>query len=368
MKIIYLLLPVVLLCACGQRPQGNSTTTAIAVTGDTISIGQDAPILSKLKIAEVVKSPYFVTFSTSGVVKAIPANYAEVASPFAGRVVQSFVKLGQKVSQGSPVFAISSPDYLDAGKNYYQAKQEMELALKNLDREKDLHSNKVGVLKELEEAEVTYELRKKEFENAEAVLSIFRANTDEQSLGQPLIVSSPISGEVITDKIVIGQYLKEDAEPVAVVANLNQVWVSAHVREKDLSLLNSLEAVEVRLNAMPEKAITGKVVYISGMLNEETRSVEVIILCDNAERLMKPGLYAGVRLSDRETDLIRIPAEAILQGEDVSYVLVPLNNNRFVKRKITVGSTEDGKTIVTEGLRQGEQIVVAGAFYLLDAR
>ena len=71
----------------------------------------------------------------------------------------------------------------------------MELALKSLNREKDLMKNKVGVQKELEEAEVNYELKKKDYENMVAALKVFQINPDEMALGQPLIVRSPIAGE-----------------------------------------------------------------------------------------------------------------------------------------------------------------------------
>ena len=61
----------------------------------------------------------------------------------------------------------------------------MELALKSLNREKDLMKNKVGVQKELEEAEVNYELKKKDYENMVAALKVFQINPDEMALGQP---------------------------------------------------------------------------------------------------------------------------------------------------------------------------------------
>ena len=79
-----------------------------------------------------------------------------------------------------------------------------------------------------------------------AALKVFQINPDEMALGQPLIVRSPIAGEVVKDRIVIGQYMKEDAEPVAVIADLSKVWVVAHVKEKDLSLIQALDEVEIR--------------------------------------------------------------------------------------------------------------------------
>ena len=104
------------------------------------------------------------------------------------------------------------------------------------------------------------------------------------------------------------------------------------------------------------------------MLDPDTRSVEVLIECDNSTRLMKPEMYGTFKLSDREAEVIRIPTSAILQEEENMYVLVELGNNDYRKQKIETGHTEDGKTVVLSGLNVGDEIVVTGAFYLLDAR
>lgn len=365
-QLFLLLLPALLCSACHTAVQTDDVASAITLKGDTIHIGEKSPVLSRLVTETVKREPYRMVFTTSGVVKAIPSQYAEIASPFAGRITKSCVRLGQKVTPGSPIFEISSPSFFETGKAYYQAKQEMELALKSLKREKDLMRNKVGVQKELEEAEVNYELKRKDYENAEAALKVFQINPGELVLGQPLIVRSPIAGEVVTDRIVIGQYMKEHSEPVAVIANLNKVWVVAHVKEKDLSLVQALDEVEIRLVAMPDQPFSGKIYHISEMLDEETRSVEVLIECDNQARLMKPAMYGTVKLSDRETELIRIPTSAILQEEENSYVLVALGSNDFRKQPVQTGLTEEGKTVILSGLNPGDQIVATGAFYLLD--
>lgn len=74
-----------------------------------------------------------------------------------------------------------------------------------------------------------------------AALKVFQIEPDQLVLGQPMIVRSPISGEIVKNNIVIGQFMKDDADPVAVVADLNEVWVAANVKEKDMSLLSSLK-------------------------------------------------------------------------------------------------------------------------------
>ena len=234
--------------------------------------------------------------------------------------------------------------------------------------EKDLLKNHVGVEKEVEEAEVNYELKKKDYENAVAALKVYQIDPGTMVLGQPLVVRSPIAGEVVKDNIVLGQYIKEDAGPLALVADLSKVWVVAHVKEKDIRLIQRLSEVEVRLTAMPDVPVKGTVYHISELLDPETRSVEVLIECDNRDHRMKPYMYGTVQLTDAVTEAMLVPTSAILQQEESCYVLVCEGANRFRKAEVTTASTDGDRTVVLSGVRPGEEIVTGGAFYLLDAR
>ncbi|MEG1634548.1 MAG: efflux RND transporter periplasmic adaptor subunit [Rikenellaceae bacterium] len=366
----YLTVPIIsvlLLCSCAGNNVKNDDTHDITLSQGIITISENSPILKKIKVEKIEKAPYKAQFSTSGMVKAIPTSYAEIATPFAGRI-KSFVRLGQKISKGSPLFEISSPSYFETSKAYFGARQELEQALKSLNREKDLLANHVGIAKDAEEAEVNYQLKRQDYENAMSALKVFQVDPSELKLGQPLIVRSPIAGKVVANNIIIGQYIKEDADPLAVVADLSKVWVVAHVKEKDIRLIEKLQEVEVRLSASPEELIKGRIFHISEMLDEATRSVEVIIECDNTDRRMKPFMYGTVLLTDATTDVILIPTSAILQENDNCYVLSRCADRKFRKVNVTVDSSVDDKSVVTEGISSGAEIVTEGAFYLLDAK
>lgn len=367
MKYISILCLICMMCHACTGHKNEQEAQEFSVSGDTIIISSQSPIVNKIQVSEARKELHQMTFTVSSVVKAIPNHYAEVASPFAGRVTRSFIRLGQKVSPGSPLFEISSPDFFETGKAYYQAKQELELASKNLRREEDLFAHKVSAQKEVEEAEVNYELKKKDYENALAALKVFQVEPDELVLGQPMIVRSPITGEVVRNDIVIGQFIKEDADPVAVVADLNEVWVVANVKEKDMPLLADLKQVEISLVSQPDRVFSGSIYHINEMLDEDTRSVEVLVACDNKERLMKPAMYATVKLTDEAAETILIPTASILQEEEQSYVLVTLGDNKYLKRKVETSVTDGDKSVILSGLQPGEKYVSAGAFYLLNA-
>ncbi len=356
-----------LIISCHNKT-GPSSSMNYKISGDTILISGNSNLKEKIRTAKVSATPYRHKRSASGIVKAIPNNYAQIAPPFSGRIIKSFVRLGQRVAVNAPVFEISAPSFFEAGKAYYQAKQEMQLADKNLRRQKDLLKNGVGIQKDMEEAEVSYELSKRDYENSIASLNVYHVNPAEMVLGQPLVVRSPIAGEVIADNIVIGQYVRDDAGPIALVAELSKVWVVGQLKEKDINSIHESDEVEIEAAGIPGFIIPGIVYHISEMLDETTRSVEVFIECSNSGRNLKPGMYATVQFTEKADNSILIPLSAVLQMEESCFVFVKTGNNRYLKRMIKTLATDNDQVILKSGLKADEEIVTEGAFYLLEAK
>lgn len=351
-----------------QKKTSEEKEIHYTLDGDTIILTQASNIATRLKLLKITTGQFSTEISTAGVVKAIPNQYAEIASPFAGRVLKSFIRLGQNVSPGTPIFEISSPDYFNAQKEFFDAQQELKQTELNLNRQRDLLENGVGIQRELEEAETAYNTKKSALSNASAALKIFNADPTETVLGQPLIVRSPIQGEVIGNNIVIGQYLKEDAAPIAIVAELTKVWIAGEVKEKDINLIHSLDEVEVTAAAFPDKIIKGKLYHISKIVDEDTRSVQVLVECDNEDKGLKPGMYITVRFIGAPKASILIPTKAVLQMDEQTFVFVQTDKNKYIKRVIEGEAIANGETWVKSGLKAGETIVQEGGIFLLEAK
>ncbi|GAA4172919.1 efflux RND transporter periplasmic adaptor subunit [Sphingobacterium ginsenosidimutans] len=352
--------------ACTQRSAVSSDeSSALHFAGDTLTINAHAPLLSKIKCTAVVQQPHQLTFSTAAMVKIIPNSYVEIPMPFAGRVVRSYVSLGQKVAVNTALFSISSSDYFDAQRTYLEAKQTYALAANVLKRQKDLLSHGVGTQKELEEAETNFAISNTTLNNATAALKIYDNNPAQVVLGQPLLVRSPIHGEILSNTIVLGQYNKEDAPALLRIAELSKVWVSAYIKEKDLGAIDQIRSVEVRIDNQPTKRLQGKIVHINQFVDEANRNIEVLVECDNKDRLLKPGMYVNTQFEQLAAASIFIPAKAVLQFNDKSFVWVQLAPHTFMRRYVQTGVTENEQIQIIQGLSNGEQIIGEGAFYLL---
>ena len=88
----------------------------------------------------------------------------------------------------------------------------MQQAERALNRVKDLYDNHVASSREVEEAQTAYNIARGEYNHALAVTKEYQINTENLIVGHPMTVKSPIRGKVLKNDIVIGEYLKEDAE------------------------------------------------------------------------------------------------------------------------------------------------------------
>jgi len=118
-----------------HQPAESGNIYSIA---DTVIVPSGSPVSTKLKMYAVNSELHLLQFTTTGVIEPLSGHLADVASPFEGRIVRSFIKLGQEVTTGTPLFEVSSSDYIEAIRMCLQSRRERELAEKNYTRKKDL--------------------------------------------------------------------------------------------------------------------------------------------------------------------------------------------------------------------------------------
>lgn len=334
------------------------------VYGDTVKV-LSKTWLDKLAVGQVKSLSYSRKITTAGTVKPIPTLYANIASPFAGRISGCNVQIGQYVVKGMRLFDIICPDFTVAQKEYFQACSALDLARRELQRKNDLSRNGVCSQRELEQAQAALSVAENEYENIKEVLHVYQGDSlREMKLGQPLVVYSPISGCLIRNNIVNGQFLRGDADPVAVVADLSRVWVSAHVKEGDLRFISEGDSLIVDVSAYPGVHMDGEVFHIEEAVDEDTRSVQVYSICNNENRMLKLGMYVTVCFSSKSVELPVIPETSLLQGVDSNYVFVEVLPSTYVRRNIEVETITNAGAIISKGLHPGEKIIVSGGYCL----
>jgi cobalt-zinc-cadmium efflux system membrane fusion protein len=328
-------------------------------------VSAQSVVNSRIRLQTVQSENFSAEFNTTGTVRAITGKIAEIAPLFDGRLTRSFIALGQKVNAGDALFELYSAGFSEVVKDYFRSVQEKKFRESNLNRQRDLVYNGAGVAREMEEAEAAYEMALKDYEFAVASLKILNIDHNMIRMGEPLTILSPIDGEVVQANMVIGQYVKGDATPLAIVAELDKIWVVAQVKEKYINAIRKDDSVLVRTDAASAGAVEGYVSHISELLDEETRSVQVFVSCDNTGGTLKPGMFADVRFISSPTVELLIPSTALLQDGDDTYVFLQLGDGCYVKRPVCVATADQYRSLVRCGLAQDDVIVAEGGIYLI---
>lgn len=362
---VYTLIALVLTSAyaCHMDKGKDQSKDALVLT-DTITIDSKSPVLSKIQVQQVEEQECQQEFRTTGTVQAMDGKMAEIATPFAGRISKINTRLGQYVKAGSTICELSSADYFDATKSYFQALTQKNQIEKQYKRQQDLYHHGVGSQKDLELAQSEYESAKSVLEQESARMKLFHADLSKLNVGQALRITSPIDGEIVKFHAVLGQYLKEDAEPIAIVANLSKIWVIAKVKERYVGLIQQNDKAVITSESVQNETIWGKIVHIGELIDADSRSIEVIIACDNPQRNLKPGMFTRVDFLSTPRKGLVVPSSAVLQAENQSFVFISAGKNKYIKRMVTVESLKDDKVRIIEGLKLGEKIVVTGGIYI----
>lgn len=354
--------------SCGNKAAETASADYV-LAGDTVVVNPASSLASRIACAAVDINNYTPQFSAPAEVRAVPAQYAEVGVPFAGRITASLVVPGQRVAAGTPLFRISSADFMELCRTALDARSEKEQAARTYSRMQRMHETGMASDRELEEARADADMKARAAAEAAASLRVMGVDINSVVPGEPLVVRSPIAGTVMKNTLVTGQYVKDDADAAIVVSDLSRVWAVANVKEHDFALLRrGIDRVGIRTDAMPDTLIAGRVYHINDILDPATRSAEVIVEIDNAAGLLKPNMFATAQFTGNSSDELQIPSEAIRRRDDKAYVMRRTGAGSYVPVAVEVAEDAAGNVIVRSGLEPGDSIVTRGAFYLPEAK
>ena len=357
MAVVCALSGAATLPSCGNKAAETASADYV-LAGDTVVVNPASSLASRIACAAVDITNYTPQFSAPAEVRAVPAQYAEVGVPFAGRITASLVVPGQRVAAGTPLFRTA----LDA-------RSEKEQAARTSSRMQRMHETGMASDRELEEARADADMKARAAAEAAASLRVMGVDINSVVPGEPLVVRSPIAGTVMKNTLVTGQYVKDDADAAIVVSDLSRVWAVANVKEHDFALLRrGIDRVGIRTDAMPDTLIAGRVYHINDILDPATRSAEVIVEIDNAAGLLKPNMFATAQFTGNSSDELQIPSEAIRRRDDKAYVMRRTGAGSYVPVAVEVAEDAAGNVIVRSGLEPGDSIVTRGAFYLPEAK
>jgi cobalt-zinc-cadmium efflux system membrane fusion protein len=177
---------------------------------------------------------------------------------------------------------------------------------------------------------------------------------------------APISGAVLEIGTASGEMQRslDNASPIATIANLDSVWILGDVFERDLSTLRSAQSVDVTLPAYPGETLHGRISNISDAIDPASRTLKVRVIVPNPHHRLKPEMFATLSIARTTTQQFIVPTAAVVHEGTSSYVFMPTASGKYEQHQVTTGTIHDKTVVVTAGLKDGDQIVTAGAALL----
>jgi len=334
--------------------------------GARITIPEESPLRGKLTVALVGQQEIQRKLVLPAVVEADPARTVKVLPPVTGRVTDLKVQLGERVVQGQELAVIDSGDLAQAYADIEKAKSVQTLTKKALDRQLGLEKAGGAAIKDREQAQSDYLQAVAELERAQSRLRAIGVPADQKEQSRLLSLKAPVGGSLIDLEVARGAFLNDPTAAIMTIADLGIVWVTANVPEKDTALVSKGQDVEVVLPAYPGEVFTGKVLFVSDVLDPDTRRTKVRIAFENPDFKLKPNMFADATFLAPRQKVEVVPTQALVLKNETDRVFVEVAPWTFEPRPVEVGFQQGDQAIVAQGLKPGERIVVKGGVLLND--
>jgi cobalt-zinc-cadmium efflux system membrane fusion protein len=350
-----------MLSGCKGKEQGDGTPPAAQVVqvSDMNLITIDSKDVSKFPLAAAGQVESAAELTATGTVVPDIAREVPVISMANGRVVDIKARLDDNVKKGQLLIKVQSPDVTNAFDAYLKAVNDEQLANKAYIRADDLFKHGAISQAMLEQAEDSEKDAKADLSAAEEQLKTL--GVDKNHPSSIVNVYAPISGVIVaqnvTNSAAAGVSLSGSATAFT-IADLSTVWIVCDVYENDISKLQLGQEAKIKLNAFPDRPLTGRISDIGPILDPSLRTAKVRIEVPNPG-FLKLGMFGAATFTShtREKHAV-VPSDAVLHLHDRDWVFLPAGGNQFKRAEVHAGRMVDGShQEILSGLQPGQQVV-----------
>jgi membrane fusion protein (multidrug efflux system) len=267
----------------------------------------------------------------------------------AGRVSQILFKEGERVAKDAVLLklddSVQKADTDRARANFTLSKTKHERAV-------DLRDKGFVSSQALDELENSVKVAQADAELMEARLS-------------KTTIRAPFAGTIGLRQVSVGDYVKEGQDMVN-LESLDPLKVDFRVPELALSQVKDGQALQITLDAIPDRAYDGRVYAINPLIDANGRAIVIRAHVPNPDGRLRPGMFARVRLfTSGSKDTLVVPEEALFPLGDDKYVYKVVEG-KATRQKIEIGARREGRVEVLNGLTPEDVVVTAGVIKLRE--
>jgi len=298
----------------------------------------------------------------------------QVFTPYQGRIIDLYARVGDEVKKGETLFTIDSPDLLNAESNLIAAAGVLDLTTRVLVRLRKLYETRAVSQHDVEQAvsdQMTAEGNLRTGRDAVRIFGKTDAEIDQivkdRKADPTLVVPSPIAGRITARNAAPGLFVQPGNAPAPYsVADISTMWMLANVSESDVPAFHVGQPVKVSLLAFPGEVFEGKIVTMDSMVDPNTHRMMMRSEIKDPTHALRAGMFANfvIQTGDPVRSLA-VPLNGVVrEGDGTMTVWVTTDRRRFTQRVVKTGIQKDGYRQILEGLQAGELVATDGAIFL----
>jgi Cu(I)/Ag(I) efflux system membrane fusion protein len=330
----------------GKSPMGMDLVPVFADVGKgeepgVVRISPNVVNNLGVRTAKVKLAVLQVPIKTVGYVQYNENNLLHVHPRVEGWIEKLYIKsAGEQVNKGEPLYALYSPELVNAQEEYLLAKKR----------------NNQGLTLAAESRLLALQM---------PAQSLRQLKTS-QVVQQTIVFNAPQSGVIDNLAIREGFYVKPGTTLMSIGA-LDDVWVKAEVFERQAAQVKIGQLVTMTLGFVPGKTWQGQVDYIYPTLDAKTRTLRVRLRFANVDMLLKPNMFAQVIIhTDSEEQTLLVPKEAVIRTGTQNRVVLVVAKGQYKSVEVNLGQVTNEYAQILNGVEAGEQVVISAQF-LLDS-
>jgi membrane fusion protein, copper/silver efflux system len=270
-----------------------------------------------------------------------------ISARVTGRVEKLFVKeSGRMINKGEPLYELYSESLLTFQKEYLLA-LEQHKAMNAVDSRYEDYLN--SARKKL----LLYGLTDKQIDRLK----------DANDIQPRITFLATASGVVKEIKVAEGQYLNE-GDALYQLENISKLWVEAELYPSELQYVKAGDRISVQVAGYNNSTAEAIVTFLSPEYRANTQVTVLRATLNNPSSQWKPGMQAQVFLKHSVNTSLAIPTDAVIRDQRGTHVYIQTVDNTFVPKMVKTGVENFDFVEIIEGLKEGEIVVVTGAYLL----
>ncbi len=365
-------------CGKGDKPAADAAAPAKvraeSKTADPMLVELTPEMAKHFRVEPATMSELSVEQKVAGRIEANERLTMRIGSAVTGRVMQVLAEVGDRVKAGQPLATLSSPELTNAQLSFLRAQSVSKLAERAVERAQALLAADVIGSAELQKREVELSVARAELRAANDQLRLIGLSPaaiqrlrDTGAIASEVSITATRTGIVIERKVSQGQ-VAQPGDPLFTVADLSNVWVVGALPEQDANSVQLNQRVDVEVAALGSQKLSGRIVFVSDTVQQDTRTVPIRTEVSNPKFELKPQMLATLTLNGKRVKQLAVPASAVVRENDRDYVFVQLADNRFRLTEVTLDAASGELRPVRKGLDEGTPVVVDGSFHLNSQR